>query len=194
MTPSDPTDKYLIEAALRGDPDAFEMIIRHHSRTLFAVAYAILQDHAEAEDVVQETFVRAWNKRHWLRDPAKLPAWLATVARNRSCDLLRKRRTIPLDEQAPLHESARMAQIADTRATTTADPLADDDLRAHMRLALGRLPEQHRTALTLRYLEGMDYLSIERAMGLTNGALRGILGRALTAMRKTLKPAAEMCE
>ncbi len=51
------------------------------------------------------------------------------------------------------------------RASGTGDPMADDDMRAHMRLALGRLPEQHRTALTLRYLEGMDYLSIERAMG-----------------------------
>jgi RNA polymerase sigma-70 factor, ECF subfamily len=188
MDSADPSDRSLIEAALKGDADAFEMIIRNHSRSLFAVAYAILQDRAEAEDVVQDTFVRAWNKRRWMRDPSKFPAWLTTVARNRACDLLRKRRTVPLDEEAP------MAELADTRAAGPNDPMAGDEMRAHMRNALGRLPEQHRTALTLRYLEGMDYLSIERAMGLSNGALRGILGRALAAMRKTLKPAAEMCE
>ena len=183
----DPSDKALIEAALNGDTDSFEMIIRNHSRTLFAVAYAILQDRAEAEDVVQETFVRAWNKRRWMRDPAKFPAWLTTVARNRSCDILRKRRNIELLAGEPEMANAAQPPRPD-------DPLAGDDMGAHVRTALGRLPEQHRTALTLRYLEGMDYLSIERAMGLSNGALRGIMGRALAAMRKTLKPALEACE
>lgn len=188
MAPSDPSDRTLIEAALNGDTDSFEMIIRTHSRKLFAVAYAILQDASEAEDIVQETFVRAWNRRRWMRDPEKFPAWLTTVARNRSCDILRRRRTVPLDEDAPLPE------MADVHAPCPDNPMAADDMRLQMRAALGQLPEQHRTALTLRYLEGMDYLSIERAMGLTNGALRGILGRALAAMRKTLKPATEMCE
>ncbi len=184
----DPSDITLIEAALNGDADSFEMIIRTHGRALFAVAYAILQDRAEAEDVVQDTFIRAWNKRRWMRDPAKFPAWLTTVARNRSCDILRKRRTVPLDDNAPHHE------MADAQVPRPDNPMAGDDMRQHVRTALGRLPEQHRTALTLRYLEGMDYLSIERAMGLSNGALRGILGRALAAMRKTLKPAIETCE
>jgi len=182
----DPSDTALMEAALNGDTDSFEMIIRSHSRTLFAVAYAILQDRAEAEDIVQETFVRAWNRRRWMRDPSKFPAWLTTVARNRSCDILRKRRTVPL------RDDAAFSEMADAPASRPEE--IGDDMHLHMRAALGRLPEQHRTALTLRYLEGMDYLSIERAMGITNGALRGILGRALAAMRKTLKPAAEMCE
>jgi RNA polymerase sigma-70 factor (ECF subfamily) len=186
MDSSDPSARTLIEAALNGDADSFEMIIRTHSRTLFAVAYAILQDRAEAEDVVQEAFVRAWNRRRWMRDPSKLPAWLTTVARNRACDVLRRRRTVPLDEETLLPE------MPDSQ--TPRDGAAAEELHAHMRTALGRLPEQHRTALTLRYIEGMDYLSIERAMGLTNGALRGILGRALAAMRKTLKPALEACE
>ena len=57
-------------------------------------------------------------------------------------------------------------------------------MHTHVQAALGRLPEQHRTALTLRYLEGMDYLTIERTMGLSNGALRGILGRALGTLRR----------
>lgn len=58
-----------------------------------------------------------------------------------------------------------------------------------MRSVLENLPELHRSALMLRYFEEMDYASIEKLLGLTNGALRGILGRALAAMRKQLKPA-----
>jgi RNA polymerase sigma-70 factor (ECF subfamily) len=55
---------------------------------------------------------------------------------------------------------------------------------AHLRRALATLPEEHRMALTLRYLEGLDYRAIENAMGLSNGALRGILGRALGTLRR----------
>ena len=60
--------------------------------------------------------------------------------------------------------------------------------QGRLRRALATLPEEHRTALTLRYLEGLDYRAIEDQMGLSNGALRGILGRALGTMRKALKP------
>jgi len=63
------------------------------------------------------------------------------------------------------------------------------DLDSEVRSALAELPELHRVALTLRYFEDLDYGTIERTLGLTNGALRGILGRALGLMRKRLKPA-----
>jgi len=176
----------LIQAALDGDSDCFEMLIRTHSRTLFAAAFAILQNRDEAEDVVQETFVRAWNKRGRLREPEKFPAWVTAMARNRACDLLRKRRTVPLDDHGP--------EIPDTQTVRPDEQIAGEDLHGRVLAALSRLPEQHRTALTLRYLDGMDHRSIEKTMCLTNGALRGILGRALTTMRKTLKPAIEAYE
>lgn len=182
----DAPDIELIAAALNGDAESFELLIRTYSRTLFAVAYAVLQDAGEAEDVVQETFVRAWKKRAWMRDPAKFPAWLTTVARNRACDILRRRRTVPLDAEAP--------EIADTQALTRDEHSAGEAMQVNVRTALAGLPEQHRTALTLRYLEGMDYLGIEQTMGLSNGALRGILGRALATMRKTLKTNVEAYE
>jgi RNA polymerase sigma factor (sigma-70 family) len=63
------------------------------------------------------------------------------------------------------------------------------ELDQQLRLALAALPELHRAALTLRYFEEMDYRSIENILGLSNGALRGILGRALAAMRRQLRPA-----
>jgi len=182
----DAPDLELIAKALNGDAESFEALIRTYSRTLFAVAFAVLQDAGEAEDVVQETFVRAWKKRSWMRDPAKFPAWLTTVARNRACDVLRRRRTVPLDADAP--------EIADTQAQRPDEHSAGEAMQANVHTALARLPEQHRTALTLRYLEGMDYTGIEQTMGLTNGALRGILGRALATMRKTLKTNVEAYE
>ena len=171
----DPSEREQYRAAIHGDREAFEMIIRAHSRILFAIAYGILQNREEAEDVVQDSLVKAWKTLWRVRDPEKFPAWLATVARHNAHDVFRKRRTVPLPEQ--LTEPIE-PKPADTSGL---------DQRLHS--ALAALPELHRAALTLRYFEEMDYRSIENTLGLTNGALRGILGRALASMRKQLRPA-----
>jgi len=171
----DASEREQYRAAIHGDREAFEMIIRTHSRTLFAIAYGILQNREEAEDAVQDSLVKAWKTRWRVRDPDKFPAWLATITRHRAHDVFRKRRAIPF-----AHEAIQTNQLK------TTDTAAIDQ-RLHS--ALAALPEVHRAALTLRYFEEMDYRTIENTLGLTNGALRGILGRALASMRKQLRPA-----
>ena len=175
----DTTEHAIYRAAIQGDRDAFEMIIRAQSRTLFAIAYGVLQNRTEAEDVVQDTFIKAWKSRWRVRDSAKLPAWLGTIARHRARDLARKRRPEPLPEN---FESNEVVAFEDAAGQTA-------DLDGEVRSALAQLPELHRAAVTLRYFEDLDYGTIEQTLGLTNGALRGILGRALGLMRKRLKPA-----
>jgi RNA polymerase sigma-70 factor, ECF subfamily len=171
----DLSEREQYRAAIHGDREAFEMIIRAHGRTLFAIAYGILQSREEAEDVVQDSLVKAWKTRWRVRNPEKFPVWLATIARHKAHDVLRKRRSIPFSEQPtePIESEPTSTSILDQR----------------LHSALAALPELHRAALTLRYFEEMDYRTIENTLGLTNGALRGILGRALASMRKQLRPA-----
>jgi RNA polymerase sigma-70 factor (ECF subfamily) len=171
----DPSEREQYRAAIHGDRQAFEMIIRMHSRTLFAIAYGILQNREEAEDVVQDSLVKAWKTRWRVRDPEKFPAWLATIGRHNAHDVFRKRGTLPLPEQLT--------------ETIGSEPTNTSALDQRLHSALAALPELHRAALTLRYFEEMDYRTIENTLGLTNGALRGILGRALASMRKQLRPA-----
>ena len=154
------------------------MIIRTHSRALFAIAYAILQNREEAEDVVQDALVKAWKKRWRVRDPEKFPAWLAMIARHRAHDVFRKRRTVPLS--TTIDEVIEPSSVVDPNGS---------DLDQQLRSALAALPELHRSAITLRYFEEMDYRSIEKLLGITDGALRGILGGALASLRKQLRPA-----
>jgi RNA polymerase sigma-70 factor, ECF subfamily len=174
----DAPEQAIYRAAIQGDRDAFEMVIRSTSRNLFAIAYGILQSREEAEDVVQDTFVKAWKSRWRVRDSAKMPAWLATIARHRSRDLARKRRPEPLPEDFESNEVE--FEVAAGKGA---------DLDSEVRSALAQLPELHRAAVTLRYFEDLDYGTIEQTLGLTNGALRGILGRSLGLMRKRLRPA-----
>ena len=174
----DASEREQYQAAIHGDREAFEMIIRTHSRTLFAIAYGILQNREEAEDVVQDALVKAWKTRWHVRDPEKFPAWLATIVRHRAHDIFRKRRTVPLS--TTIDEVIEPGSAAEPNGS---------ELDQQLHSALAALPDLHRAALTLRYFEEMDYRSIENILGLSNGALRGILGRALASMRKELRPA-----
>ena len=173
----DAQEQAIYRAAIQGDREAFEIIIRSLSRNLFAIAYGVLQDRQEAEDVVQDTLVKAWKSRWRVRDPEKFPAWISTIARHRARDLARRKRPEPLPADL---ESASV----DTDAGHTTP-----DFDAEVQTALAQLPELHRAAVTLRYFEELDYATIEQTLGLSNGSLRGILGRALGAMRRKLKPA-----
>src|SRR5438046_680785 len=168
----DANEREMYRAAIHRDREAFEMIIRTQSRALFAIAYGILQNREEAEDAVQDALVKAWKSRWRVREPEKFPAWLCMIARHRARDVFRKRRTISIAHET--HESER---------TGTAE------LDRQLHSVLAGLPELHRAAISLRYFEEMDYATIENRLGLSNGSLRGILGRALATMRKQLKPA-----
>jgi len=174
-------ERELYRAAIQGNREAFEMIIRTHSRTLFAIAYGILQNREEAEDVVQDALVKAWKSRWRVRDPEKFPAWLGTIARHRAHDVFRKRRNVPLED-----DSSKEAVFSQSNPGPDAN---ETERHAQVYSALATLPELHRSAVMLRYFEEMDYRTIENTLGLTNGALRGILGRALASMRRQLKPA-----
>src|SRR2546430_13380854 len=109
------------QAAIHGYRTAFEMVTRGHSRRLFAIAYGILQNREEAEDVVQDSLVKAWKTRQRVRDPEKFPAWLAAIARHRAHDILRRRRTVPF-----CHETF------ETSERETSDTTAVEIGRAHV--------------------------------------------------------------
>src|SRR5437773_9985764 len=160
----DANEQAIYRAAIQGDRNAFEMIIRSSSRNLFAIAYGILQNREEAEDAVQDSLLKAWKSRWRVRDPEKFPAWLSTIARHRARDLARRRRPDPLP-----HAFESVETVDATTIETT-------NLDSEVESALSQLPELHRTAVTLRYFEELDYATIEQTLGLTNGALRGILG------------------
>ena len=171
----------VVKAALAGDPAAFEVLIGKYARLVYAQVYVILHDHEGSRDVVQQAFLKAYRFRIRLRDPSKFKPWLLSIARNLAKDALRKSCRRESATTDPGYPGPAPASPAPEWRLDMAERLNS------LLLALAALPEHHRQAITLRYLQGLGHQAIQEEMGLSNGALRGILGRALAGLRTQLQ-------
>ncbi|MCU0722793.1 MAG: sigma-70 family RNA polymerase sigma factor [Planctomycetes bacterium] len=169
-----------VERAATGDPAAFETLIRKYARLVYSQAYAVVRHRQEAEDVAQETFAKAYRAMADLKSPALFPSWICSIARHRALDALRKR-VLEDDGREPGDRS-------DPRCGDPGKELEAAEMRDRIFEALDQLPENHRSAVVLRYMEGMDHKDIQEALGISDGSLRGILGRSLQALRTALEP------
>jgi RNA polymerase sigma-70 factor (ECF subfamily) len=180
------SDAALVGKAQGGDRAAFEELVRRTSHLVFARLYLETGDTHRAEDLVQETWLRAYRGLRRLSSPLNLRTWLLTIAQNVLNDEVRgetrqKRATPP---------RADPRELANQPASCLSPPeeAARAELRDRVLAVLRSLPEEYRLPLTLRYITGADYESIETQLGLSNGSLRGLLHRGLKLLRERLGP------
>lgn len=178
------SDDLLVRKAQGGDRFAFEELIRRTSRLLFARLYLETGDVHRTEDLLQETLLTAFRSMNKLAEPRAFRSWLITVAQNVLTDAirrdLRQKRAAP-----PSAGPAALAQVED-KTPSPDEQAAQSEMRAQVLGVLRSLPEEYRLPLSLRYLTGADYQTIEMQMGISNGALRGLLHRGLKLMRERL--------
>jgi RNA polymerase sigma-70 factor (ECF subfamily) len=182
---SDP-EQALVRSAQNGDRSAFEELVRRTSRLVFARLYLETGDVHRAEDLLQETLLTAFRSLGKLAEPRAFRSWLLTIAQNVLIDSLRrelrKKRTAPTRT-----DLAALAHVED-KTPPPDEQLARRELQAQVLAVLRSLPEEYRLPLTLRYLTGADYETIQMQMGVTNGSLRGLLHRGLKLLRERLPP------
>lgn len=148
------------------DKDSFVHEIDRCSGMMFRMAWSILQNSEDCRDAMQETALKAWEKRRTLRNEGYFATWIVRILINACRDIQRKRRrTVPLD-RAP-------------------EPAADPP-DPSLALALQSLPEKLRLPLVLQCAEGMSYAEISRALRTTESAVRGRIHRAKQQLRKEL--------
>lgn len=149
------------------DKDFFVQEIDKNSDKLFRVAYILLENREDCRDAMQETALKAWEKRHTLRQTAYFSTWITRICINACRDIQRKRRRTVSLEEAPEPFA----------------PAPDPTLS----LALRSLPEKLRLPLMLQYSEGMSYSDIARALRTTESTVRGRIHRAKEQLRKELE-------
>jgi RNA polymerase sigma-70 factor (ECF subfamily) len=168
-------DALLVARVLDGDAEAYGSLVSKHMRRAFAVAYRILEHREDAEDVVQDAFVRALERIDQL-DRRPFRPWFLRVVVNQALNF-RRGRGVRTTQQIP--ESTAGRDMLPDRATENAD------LRARLTAALDALPEKQRTIVQLSDLEGLRSAEIGRIMDLADGTVRWHLHEA----RKTLRAA-----
>lgn len=173
--PDAPGDAELVERTLTGSTQAFGLLVQRHEPLVRGLARRFARGEAEAQDVVQDVFLRAFDRLATLREPARLRPWLARLAVQRGLALGRRRRV----------ETAALPRLAREEATTGVAPEATEE-RARLLAALDELPADARAVVVLRYLEGLDAPRIADALGLSPEAVRQRLSRALRLLRERL--------
>ncbi len=177
-------EEILVLCAQKGDRAAFEELVTRTSRLVFAKLYLETGDRHQAEDLLQETLLAAYRNLDQLTEPAKFRSWLLRIAQNQAIDALR--RGLRRKRHAEAHPPAARP---DTRSPE--EDAERDDMRARVLTVLRGLPEEYRLPLTLRYIGGANYETIQTQMGLTNGSLRGLLHRGLQMLREQMNRATE---
>jgi len=181
-----PAEPDLLTALRAGDPAALAALFEARADQLYRLALSLLRDPAEAEDVVQETFLKALTRLEQFEGRARLDTWLYRVAYNASLDRLRRRAPEPLPEDEPEAEGGPLPQVIVEWSLTPENRLLDAEARAMLETAIQALPATLRPVFLLRDIEGLSGEETAEALGLNAGVVKVRLHRARLALRERL--------
>ena len=180
----DLSDEDAVAQARRGDTTAFQILVERHSRQVFRLAYRMTGNEQDAEDVVQETFLKAYRQLGRFESRASFATWIYRIGVNCSVDRMRARKP---DER-------QRADDGDNLLTAPArDPSQDRlvfsaEVQEKVNSALGQLSALERAAFVLRHFEGLSIQEISRRLGLRTNATKHGIFRAVQKLRRVLAP------
>ena len=174
----------LVSRAAAGDADAFSELIRLYERTALSVAFSVLADADAASDVVQEAFLRAWQRLVELREPSRFATWLCGIARNLAIDVRRRHKHLKLSSDVSGFEAAPAPRDRWNPAPLDAIDQREQDGRVAS--ALATLDDVTRQAVVLRYYDGVSSKEIGATLGLSPAAVDMRLSRARQQLKNIL--------
>jgi RNA polymerase sigma-70 factor, ECF subfamily len=181
------TDAAALARAKAGDKDGFRLLVERHSRSVFRLAYRLTGNEQDAEDVVQETFLRAYKQLQNFESRASFGTWLYRIGANYALDLIRSRKRHQ-DNRPPVDEESD-AMLSIPAPTPGPERIAYGvQVEERISSAMAELTEQERTAFVLRHFEGFSIEEIAAALGLGSSAAKHSIFRAVQKLRKSLEP------
>ena len=171
-------EREIIKRVQLGDVNAFEPLVTEHERLVYGLALKLLGSEADAQDAVQETFIRAYRSISTFRGESRFSVWLYRIANNICLDMLRRRRldTVSLDAECGDGTPA-VSEPQDERYLPEAE-FERKELRRAVREGLMQLPEEFRQALVLRESAGQSYAEISETLGIDIGTVKSRIYRA----------------
>lgn len=191
MDPNEPSDQTLAARAAEGDERAIRKIVERYERPVFSLHYRMVRDRELAEDLSQETFIRAFNAIRTYNPRYKLSSWLFKIANNLAIDHLRKRTldTVSIDGAPDALTESERAQTSYDLASEEESPeeyAANRELGEQIEAAIAQLRPHYRVATVLRHVEGCSYEEIAGIMDLPLGTVKTYIHRARLELRELL--------
>jgi len=181
-------DAAAVARARTGDREAFRELVERHSRHIFRLAYRMTGNEEDAEDVVQETFLRAYRGLPRFEGKASFSTWVHRIAANCAIDLMRRRlpREAPLEiERADAERPPAFVQEPNSLSAPERRFFASD-IRRRVAQALGSLSPMERVAFVLRHFEGKPIAEVAQALDVRAGAAKNCVFRAVSKLRREL--------
>jgi RNA polymerase sigma-70 factor (ECF subfamily) len=183
------SDLELVKRAQRGERGAFDLLVLRYQHKVVKLVARLLRDPTEAEDVAQEAFVKAYRALASFRGDSAFYTWLYRIAVNTARNSMASRQRRPLDYEADLSEAEQSTVASRMSHSDTPEATAlSDEIHATVNRAVAELPEDLRTAIILREIEGLSYEEIAAAMDCPVGTVRSRIFRAREAIDRNLKP------
>jgi RNA polymerase sigma-70 factor (ECF subfamily) len=185
----DDADQQLVQRVQAGDKTAFNLLVVKYQHRVLKLVSRFVNDAAEAEDVAQEAFIKAYRALPSFRGDSAFYTWLYRIAINTAKNALVSNRRRPVDFDLDLQDPDQYERQARLKeADTPEGVLLTEEIRQVVERAMEQLPEDLRTAIVLRELEGLSYEEIAEAMDCPVGTVRSRIFRAREAIDKKLKP------
>lgn len=193
MTESEQSDDTLVAQALSGDRAAFGTLVERYQDAVYRIVRRTSRVDADrAEDLAQETFLRAFRALARFRGECSFASWLFRIATNLTINRVTTlaaradRTTTSIDAPSRATNSERPMEPADPRATSPAARIEREEVKSAIESALTRIPDDYRAAVVLRDVEGLDYDSIAAVLEVPVGTVRSRLHRGREALREIL--------
>ena len=183
------SDLDLVRRAQQNERGAFDLLVLKYQHKVIKLVARLLRDPTEAEDVAQEAFVKAYRALGSFRGDSAFYTWLYRIAVNTARNSIASRQRRPLDYEAELSESEQNNVAARLKHDDTPEAtVLSEEIRQTVNSAIEQLPEDLRTAIVLREIEGLSYEEIAVAMDCPVGTVRSRIFRAREAIDRALKP------
>lgn len=181
-TDGEAVDLEIYEALQRGDQEAaFLRLVRQYGKVVHTLCYRLLKDRARAEDVMQETFMKAYETINTLQDPRRLGSWLKSIAWNKSIDILRS------EKRADAHRTAVAQEAVGAAAAPALEALTSHEERRALEDCLDALTPEKRAAVLGRFFAHLEYGELAAATGEKTDTVRIRVARALPELRECLE-------